>query len=397
MASIVELWKTNRDFLSDKKLQQILSFTGEGKLKDENDTSQEFREYLHSIPNERLIAHARECLQESFQDSGLALQDVVNEMGFRLGFEIQSGVYRGRVNGIGFDGIWRGEDNHHLVVEVKTTDAYRINLDTLSEYRRALIDADRIPNDASSILIIVGRQDTGDLEAQIRGSRHAWDIRLISTDSLASLLALREKLNDPRTLHQIGEILKPTEYTRVDRLIDLMFTTAQDVELDGDAEEAADVINEDDSEAATDTVEKKFTPVAFHAEVADRIQTKLNTDLVRQSKSAYHSHEKSLAVNLAISKTHKAGANKKYWFAFHPHQREFLQRYEQSYVAFGCGSPRTVFMVPFNTFEPLLESLWTTEREDRTYWHVVIHERDGSHQLQVPQESDWFDIEPFRL
>jgi hypothetical protein len=123
MASIVELWKTNRDFLSDKKLQQILSFTGEGKLKDENDTSQEFREYLHSIPNERLIAHARECLQESFQDSGLALQDVVNEMGFRLGLEIQSGVYRGRVNGIGFDGIWRGEDNHHLVVEVETTDA----------------------------------------------------------------------------------------------------------------------------------------------------------------------------------------------------------------------------------------------------------------------------------
>lgn len=29
--------------------------------------------------------------------------------------------------------------------------------------------------DGSEALIIVGRSDTGDLEAQVRGSRHAWD------------------------------------------------------------------------------------------------------------------------------------------------------------------------------------------------------------------------------
>jgi len=34
------------------------------------------------------------------------------------------------------------------------------------------------------VLIVVGRQDTGELEAQIRGSRHAWDIRLISAEAL---------------------------------------------------------------------------------------------------------------------------------------------------------------------------------------------------------------------
>ena len=32
----------------------------------------------------------------------------------------------------------------------------------------------------SSMLIVVGGEDTGDLEAQIRGSRYAWDIRLVS-------------------------------------------------------------------------------------------------------------------------------------------------------------------------------------------------------------------------
>lgn len=397
MASIVELWKTNRDFLLEKKLQQILTFTGEGKLKDGNDTSKEFREYLHTVPNDRLIAHARECLQESFTESGLALQDVVNEMGFRVGFSVENGVYRGRTNGIGFDGIWKGEDGHQLVVEVKTTDAYRINLDTLSNYRIALAEAGRLPKDRSSILIVVGRQDTGDLEAQIRGSRHAWDIRLISTDSLASLLALREKLNDPRTLHQIGELLKPTEYTRVDRLIELMFATAQDVELNEEAEDSADIASDATDEIEVGPTEKKFTPVSFHAEVAERIQKKLNTDLVRQSKTAYHSHEKSLGVNLAISKAHAAGTNRKYWFAFHPHQREFLRAYDESYVAFGCGSPEKVFMVPFKEFEPLLERLWTTEREDRMYWHIVIYDKEGRHQLQVPEASEWFDLDQFRI
>ena len=44
----------------------------------------------------------------------------------------------------------------------------------------------------SSILIVVGRDDTGELEAQVRGSRHAWDIRLISADALVKLVNLKE-------------------------------------------------------------------------------------------------------------------------------------------------------------------------------------------------------------
>ena len=66
------------------------------------------------------------------------------------------------------------------MVEVTTTDAYRIDLETLAGYRRGLIASGQITEPESSMLIVVGRKDTGDLEAQIRGSRHAWDIRLVS-------------------------------------------------------------------------------------------------------------------------------------------------------------------------------------------------------------------------
>jgi hypothetical protein len=131
MNSIVQVWRTNRSFLEGKKLEQILAFIAEGKLRDGNKTSAEFREYLRSIPNERLMDHANECLQQSFTDSGLALQDVVNEIGVRLGFTVEHGRYRGTSGEIGFDGLWRSSDKYDLMVEVKTTDAYRINLDVL--------------------------------------------------------------------------------------------------------------------------------------------------------------------------------------------------------------------------------------------------------------------------
>jgi hypothetical protein len=40
--------------------------------------------------------------------------------------------------------LWEFPDGHAAVVEVKTTDAYRIDLDTIAEYRRALIASGQI-------------------------------------------------------------------------------------------------------------------------------------------------------------------------------------------------------------------------------------------------------------
>jgi len=57
----------------------------------------------------------------------------------------------------------------------------------LAQYRSRLVEEGKIDREKSSLLIVVGRQETGDLEAQIRGSRHAWDIRLLSADSLLKL------------------------------------------------------------------------------------------------------------------------------------------------------------------------------------------------------------------
>jgi hypothetical protein len=67
-------------------------------------------------------------------------------------------------------------------------------------YRLDLIKQGVIPEDSSSILHIVGRSDTGELETLVRASRHAWDIRLISVDTLFRLVKVKEELEDQKKL-----------------------------------------------------------------------------------------------------------------------------------------------------------------------------------------------------
>lgn len=400
MNSISEIWAKSKGTFDSKTLSQILAFAGDGKLKDNNVTSMEFRELLDQVPSTLLKQFADNCLTEKFDDGGFALQDIINQIGARLDFTIENGLYRGKQNDIGFDGIWTSSEGHSIVLEVKTTDAYRINLDTLAVYRQKLIDQSRIDKVNSSILIVVGRQDTGDLEAQIRGSRHAWDIRLLSTDSLLKLLSLKETLNDSKTIQQINELLKPKEYTRIDKLIELIFLTTKDLQLveqaDEEIEDIEEVLTEKKKRKSSD---EKVTPVNFHEECLTKIQTKLNLNFIKQTRSSYTNKEKTVGLICAISKAHKQGKFEKFWFAFHPHQNDFLKNCETAYISFGCGSSKNIFTIPYKEFEPFIKNFWTTENEDRMYWHVVIHLRENNFFIAQPviERGSMVDITKYKI
>ena len=67
---LTEIWKDSPELLRDKKIQQIIGFAGEGKLKDGSTTSKEFREFLFQVPSDLLKQYAQECLHEKFDGSG---------------------------------------------------------------------------------------------------------------------------------------------------------------------------------------------------------------------------------------------------------------------------------------------------------------------------------------
>lgn len=364
--SLIDLWNSARDSIEDKHVQQIISFSGSGKFADGNETSQEFRKFLSYIPSDLLIKYANECLTTKFEQNGFALQDIVNQIGQRLSFTVSDGLYRGKKNEIGFDGIWKLSDNGDIVLEVKTTDAYRIDLNVLASYRFSLIKKGKISEKNSSILIVVGRQDTGDLEAQIRGSRHAWDIRLISVDSLIRLMKLKETVEDPSIVTKICNILTPQEFTRVDSIIDIVFSTAEDINIGSDIEK------EDEEGNNESTSTEKAQPVAFHNQCISRLSKKLNVSLTKQSRSTYKSPNNDIALSCAVSKKHVRQNKPFYWFAFHPSQKEYLQKAALSYAAFGCGSEDVIFLFPLEKLLGWLPNLNQTSNSQRHYWHIQI-------------------------
>lgn len=366
---LLDLWLSSREQLRDKHVQQLIAVAGDGTLADGGAGSIEFRAFLSHIPTALLKRYADECLTEKFPNSGFALQDIINELGARLGADVVAGRYRGRPGGIGHDGLWRFPAGHSVVVEVKTTDAYRIDLQRIASYRKALIEAGDVTEDGSSILIVVGREDTGDLEAQIRGSRHAWDVRIISVHALLALLEIKEEVEDPEIIRRIHQVLVPCEFTRLDQIVEIVFSTAEEIKQEE--------TTETEEPAAGRGREPKFTPVAFHEGCIERISSHLAQNLVKRSRAKYSTPDGTIAVNCAVSKEHDPEGQPNYWFAFHPHQKEFLEGAQTGYVAFGCGSPERLLLVPYPQFREWIDGFWTTEAEDRVYWHVVIYRENG--------------------
>jgi hypothetical protein len=323
----------------------------------------EFRKFLGLVPSDHLSRYAEECLSETFPGSGFALQDVVNQIGRRLGYAVTDGRYRGTTKQIGFDGLWKFPDGHTVVAEVKTADAYRIDLETVATYRRELIASGELKEDHSSILIIVGREDTGDLEAQIRGSRHAWEVRLISVDALLRLTFLKERLDDPKTIQQICNILKPREFTRLDEIVDVVFSTAEETAASEPTEATAEPENADE----------RVAPVAFHEACVARFEKHSGKQLIRQTRSSYATPDGTCAVVCAVSKQHDVAAHPSYWFAFHPYQKGFLEQAAEGFLVLGCGSAQTILAIPAHDLFSWLPDMWTTQRDDRMYWHIRVH------------------------
>jgi hypothetical protein len=380
---LLDMWFAARAETEAKHVRQIIAFAGDGNLRDASDCSSEFRAFLSQVPAELLKQYAEECLTSSFEKSGETLQDVVNEIGRRLGFEVEGGRYRGTSNEIGFDGLWRSHDGHAIVAETKTTDVYQINLEVVANYRKSLVARGDIDSVRSSILIIVGRQATDGLEAQVRGSRHAWDVRLISVDALSRLMLLKQDMVDPQILEKVRAVLVPREFTRVDGIIELVFSAAQDIK------EQETTGEEDEGEDRS----AKFTPVAFHQACIGRIERSLRRPLVTRSKAIYGSTDGSLTVFCGVSKEHVSAGSSVFWYAFHPHQKAALERAKEAYVAFGCGSADTVVMLPFQNFLPLLDGMHqTTTKDGRSYWHVKIYRDDGRFVLHRASGYDRVDL-----
>lgn len=373
--SLIDLAATDPSAFDKYNIQQILAICGDGSLLDGSETSAQFRQFLSVQKPAKLREYAGYCLENSFTKGGQVLQDIVNEIGRRIGYEVIPGRYSGSTKDIGFDGLWK-DPVGALLVEVKTTDAYRINLDTVVNYaRRAVVGG--VVQAEPSVLIVVGRQDTGDLEAQVRGSKHAWQVRLVSIESLTRLMSVREEISEATFVQKVRRILFPFEYTRVDEIIDLVFETQREVE-EKIVEPEADisVARRPDGEGDKSSGTWVFTPAeelnAKRDILLDRAFASHGKTYRRVTPAKYLNDQTNVRVVCSISKRY-ARDYQPYWYAFHPEWLNFLEEGSKGYLVLGCMDRHEGYAIPVEVIRSKLDKLNRTEKDEgRYYWHIAL-------------------------
>jgi hypothetical protein len=369
MDPLFALLKSAPDQIDSLSITQIVPLCGNGKLSDSSTCSSQLREYFNIAKSENLAKYLETCLDTPFERSGFVLQDIVNEFGRRLDYSVENGLYQGKAKAIGFDGLWTNSIGHEIVVEVKTTDAYRINLDVITRYQENMVALGKISKGAS-VLIVVGREDTGDLEAQVRGSRHAWTVRLISTDALVKLVGLKES-GDSNSIGRIHELLRPFEYTKLDRIIEIVFAVTED---------ATSLLIEQEA-VESDPTPPNPTTISTHLQTSPQIISEIrdliiNTliqkflPLVKKSRALYWTADQTLRVAVTISKQYADGD---YWYAYHSAWDVFLSEAITGLYVLGCVGREEAYAIPYEWIHSRIPYLHFTERDGERHWHILLY------------------------
>lgn len=396
---LLEIYKSNPAIVADMGIQQLVNIAGDGNLSDESQCSFELRSFFRGQETERLKSYIESSLQTPFEKSGFVLQELVNELGSRLEYSVEHGLYQGRRNSIGYDGLWHIEKNISLIVEIKTTDAYRINLDTLAKYRKKLNQEGRL-NTTNATLIVVGRQDTGDLESQIRGSRYAWDMRLLSVEALLKLVLLKENTDEPETLQKIQSLLMPVEYTRLDNLIDIIFTAAKDIDNSDEALPDKGV-----EETPNSVREKKTFDFSHRAQIEQYRQAalhafneKFKTKLIPKSRAMFGDEQASIRVCCSGSKLHNSGNLNQYWYAYHPRWQTYLEQAADGFMIYCCIGHQYAYAVPAEVLEAQLKDCYVTQLgKENFYWHIELVPEGEAMYLLLRKTGKKIPLTPYRL
>jgi hypothetical protein len=391
--SLAKLWKADPQTIEGMPLPAIVNIATNGEsLRDGSQGSTDFRNYLTEITPEKLAEYANICVEKGFTESGQVLQDIVNEIGRRLGFSAENGRYRGVRNEIGFDGIWTVNDLS-LVVEVKTTDAYAIGLDTIAKYRDRLAAEKRVPDD-TPILIVIGRNDTSSLEAQVRGSRHAWSMRIVGIDALIKLMRVNLTTSSDSVTEKIHTILRPFEYTRIDKIVDVVFTTAEDKE--SIADEMASPSVEDLSQVQQQIrTPKEIIDTKKNNSIA-RLSAREGCSIQQRRNSLYSDASDLVHVAVSVSKRYEDDG---YWYAYHdePH-RKFLSAGAKGYLILAMTDKEFSFAIPYE----ILEKYWvdlhqTVTDKGRVYKHLLTYEKNGQFSLRIRKVGSEIPLNEFKI
>jgi hypothetical protein len=173
--------------------------------------------------------------------------------------------------------------------------------------------------------------------------------------------------------------LKPFEYTRLDNIIDVVFTTAKDVEASTELERSFGEKDEVDDPDRRATSQEHTSPEVLNEMrrcIIHAFGKRAGGDLIAKSRALYRDVGRAIRVCCSISKRYARGT---YWYAYHPRWDHFLSEGEQGLFVLGCVDKHVAYALPRTLMQQVLDKLYITQVKGTTkmYWHIHLEEGPG--------------------
>jgi hypothetical protein len=186
------------------------------------------------------------------------------------------------------------------------------------------------------------------------------------------------------------------EYTKLDSLIDVMFTAAKDVAAGEDTKAPAE--SGEGEGSGWQFTDPKLMQAKREA-IAQVFGESQSTKLIKKTRATYWDATHTRRVVCTVSKRYEENAAAPYWYAYHPSWDAFLAEGTTGHFVLGCMDLNVAFAIPLDVLRGQLDKLNTTMKPDGThYWHVKVLELgSGRYGLQLPKVSGRLELEPFVL
>jgi hypothetical protein len=357
------------------------------QLKDGSEESIEFREQLKSMDLDILEQHLGAVLARG--SDGKVLQDIVNALGFKIGFNVEFGLYQGKKGSIGFDGYW-WLPNIHLIVECKTTDAYRINTKTLQRYAKELA-AERKLEKLPDILLVVGRIDTGDIEAQIRGSRMDDRISVIGADSLLDFARTIGELAGGPATNKLRRALIPQDHTRLDELSSLISEVVYETKQMANSESMHD------TNAPSPTSDSHAGGLENDRQ---KVLSLISADFgelkpVPRTRNRFISDANGQLHVIFLSSRRHRRKDQQYWYSLPKNWVDLIDN-DEGIVVLHRENDSGYYEIPWGDMQPLLTGLNLSPSKRGGSWHVGLRDTNGRVEILLPRLNTSSDLHPFR-
>lgn len=119
-------------------------------------------------------------------------------------------------------------------------------------------------------------------------------------------------------------------------------------------------------------------PSSFYSQCINPINSSLDISLSKIKQRLYATEDENTGIIIVVSKAYKIGNRNRYWFSYQAYYKNYLEKYNNKYIAFGCGSEKNIILISLSDIESKKIRMNHTSKDDKIHWHVVFFQEQNN-------------------